>query len=109
MDFYASLSCQDDHALLTVGGELDAIASLQLRWRTNDALAVGCHHISLDLTNLTFIDAAGLGALVRLRRTVEHYGGSLTLVGAGASFRRACKLAGLPESFFEPLLTVQTA
>src|SRR3954453_1531279 len=95
MDFFASLSCRDDRALLAVSGELDAIASLQLRWRANDALAVGCHHISVDLTDLTFVDAAGLGALVRLRRTVEHYGGSLTLVGAGTSFRRACKLAGL--------------
>lgn len=109
MDFYASLSCQDDRALIAVTGELDAIASLQLRWRTNDALAAGCHHISVDLTGLTFIDAAGLGALVRLRRTVQHYGGSLTLVGFGATFRRACKLAGLPESFVEPLPTVQSA
>jgi anti-sigma B factor antagonist len=109
MDFHTTLSCHNDRALLTVRGELDAIASLQLRWRTNDALAVGCHHISVDLTALTFIDAAGLGALVRLSRTVEHYGGSLTLVGFGATFLRACKLAGLPESFFEPLPTVQSA
>lgn len=109
MDFHASLSYHDDRALLTLRGELDAIASLQLRWRANEALAAGCHHISVDLTGLTFIDAAGLGALVRLRRTVQHYGGSLTLVGFGATFLRACRLAGLPESFFEPRPTVQSA
>jgi len=109
MDFHTSLTCHGDRALLAVRGELDAIASLQLRWRANDAHAAGCHHISVDLTNLTFIDAAGIGALVRLRRTAQLDGGSVTLVGAGAPLRRACQLSGLPASFFDPMPTVQTA
>lgn len=99
MDFSTTLSVQDDSARMSVRGELDAFAALELRWRADDALAVGCRYFTMDLLDLTFVDAAGLGALVRLRNATHQIGGSITLVGAGASFRHTCGLAGLTTAF----------
>lgn len=102
MDFSTTLSVQDDRARLSVRGELDAFAALQLRWRADDALALGCRHFTVDLGDLTFVDAGGLGSLVRLLNETHRVDGSVTLVDAGPPFRRPCGLAGLTRAFFEP-------
>ncbi len=102
MEFFASLSVQDDRARLTLRGELDAFTALLLRWRADDALALGSRHFVVDVTDVTFVDAAGLGALVRLHNAAQRLDGSITLIGADEHFRRACDLAGLTEVFSMP-------
>ena len=99
MEFSTTLSVRAEQAHLTVSGDLDAFTALRLRRPAHEALDLGCRHFTVDLTDLTFIDAAGLGALVRLCNVAPRVGGSFRLVNAGPVFLRTCDLAGLSAAF----------
>ena len=99
MEFSTTLAVREEQAHLTVSGDLDAFTALRLRRPAHEALDLGCRHFTVDVTDLTFIDAAGLGALVRLHNVAPQVGGSVRIVGAGPVFRRTCDLAGLTKTF----------
>jgi anti-anti-sigma factor len=99
MSFSASVTSRSDQAQLTVTGELDAFTALQMRRPIGAALDLGCRHFTVDLGDLTFIDAGGLGALVRLHNAAYKLEGSVTFRDAGPGFRRTCRFAGLTKAF----------
>lgn len=51
--------------------------------------------LTVDLAEVTFLDAAGLGAIVRLRNDLIAAGGSLRLTGASPRVARIFALGGL--------------
>jgi anti-anti-sigma factor len=105
MDFAASITLQAEQAHLAVTGELDAITTLQVRWQVEDALAQGCTRFTVDAAGVTFIDAAGLDAFVRLHNATTQLGGTVTFVAASPAFRRVCGFTGLTEAFRLPGLS----
>lgn len=86
-------------AYLTVSGELDVFTSCQVFRQVGDAVAAGCTDFRLDLGGLTFIDAAGIGLLVRLRATATRIGGSMELVEVSSCVRRLCTILELRSAF----------
>ena len=100
MDFYASVDALDvDRAHLVVEGELDAFTALELCRRLDETLATGFVHLTVDAARLTFIDAAGVAAFVRLRNAATRLGGTVSFVAASPSFRRVCGAVGLTQAF----------
>ena len=99
MDFSAAITLQADQAHLAVTGEVDAVTTLQVRWQVDDALAQGCTRFTVDVAGVTFIDAAGLDAFVRLHNATTQLGGNVTFVGTSPAFRRVCGFTGLTEAF----------
>lgn len=75
---------------LTVGGELDFGTGDQLRDRLTQAEGVA--RVELDLSGVTFIDAAGLHAIVDAVRAAEQRG---TVVEVVRSSPAVVRLAGL--------------
>jgi anti-anti-sigma factor len=67
--------------------------------QVEDAVAHGCRDFVVDAGDVTFLDAGGLGALVRLRNTTRATGGVLHFSAASPRFRWVCEVAGLEESF----------
>lgn len=69
-----------DAATVVLTGRLDAVAAPEL----SDLLAGlppdGRVHLTVDLTDVTFLDSAGLAVLVRSRRETRLGGGDVTLV-----------------------------
>ncbi len=59
---------------------------------------------SLDLSPLETISASGVSSLLRLRRLLEHGGGSLTLTGLSPAVQSALEVM----RFFEPLSVLTT-
>jgi anti-sigma B factor antagonist len=53
----------------------------------------------LDLSGVSFLDCAGLRALLLTRRRVELRGGTLQLIAVSPSVRRILRLTGLQETF----------
>jgi anti-sigma B factor antagonist len=53
---------------------------LQVKERIKDLLADGQRQILLNLAEITYIDSAGLGALISCYTTVKREGGKLKLV-----------------------------
>nr|WP_095877786.1 STAS domain-containing protein [Streptomyces sp. TLI_235] len=59
--------------------------------------------VVLDLLEVTFMDCAGLGALVRARNQADRCGARLVLGGAGRCVVRLLRLTGLhPRLAVEP-------
>jgi anti-anti-sigma factor len=60
-------------------GELDIGTARQLEQAVEAALEEGCREVVLDLTGTTLLDSAGLGALLRAKRTVDASQGSMSV------------------------------
>jgi anti-anti-sigma factor len=70
----ATAACCDDVALIALRGELDIATSCRVDAAVRAMLSSGRSELLFDLTELTFLDCAGLGALRRAARTAEAAG-----------------------------------
>lgn len=70
----------DGCAILAAAGEIDVVTAPLLRERLAEFAAAGPVHLIADLSRVTFLDAAGLGALAGAGNEFRRAGGSLALV-----------------------------
>jgi anti-anti-sigma factor len=82
------------HVLVTVAGELDIATVPRLREQLF-ALAAGGRPLIADLDRVSFIDAAGLGALAAAAGRAAAHGGRLHVACAREWTRRLFRLTGL--------------
>jgi anti-sigma B factor antagonist len=82
------------YVLITVIGEVDYASAAGLRERLF-ALADDGRPLVADLDRVSFIDAAGLGALAAAARRAAAHGATLRVVCAGHRIRRLFGLTGL--------------
>jgi anti-anti-sigma factor len=80
-------------------GELDIATVPHLKRLIAGLRARPGRDLSVDLSELTFIDCAGLRALLEVRAAVCAAGGILTLTGASAFTRRLLKITELDQVF----------
>lgn len=78
----------DRQCLVEIHGELDMASAPQLTQMASTLLARGAADSVLDLSGLSFIDAAGLGAVVDLAQRLAAHGATLTVHGASKRARR---------------------
>jgi anti-anti-sigma factor len=67
-------------ATVVVTGRLDALEARSLRTSLQDHIADGKNRIAVDLSEVTFVDSAGLAALVKGMKDARQGGGDLRLV-----------------------------
>ena len=79
------------HVVVTLRGELDIANAADLGAVLSEAVAHS-PHVFADLSDLTFIDCASLGVLVRARTRAREAGGDLVLAGARGKVRRVLVL-----------------
>src|SRR4051812_35592530 len=82
--FRVVVSEVDGRSLVRVNGDIDASSSPTLRDALMALLDVGQRTISIDLTDVTFIDSTGVGVVIDLVRA----GAVITIVGASSRVRR---------------------
>jgi len=75
------VSYLDDHVIVQVRGELDISNAHDLRQAVATIELGGRQRVELDLSDLTFCDAGGITALLRVQRAVERAGGRLLVRG----------------------------
>ena len=83
-----------DCPIVTVAGEIDIATVTRLRERLFE-LAAGGRPLIADLDQVSFIDSAGLGALVAAATRAAAHGGSLQVVCARPQVRQLFRLTGL--------------
>jgi anti-anti-sigma factor len=84
-----------DGGTARLSGELDR-AAVDGLWAALDKLqGQGFRRVELDLSDLDFLDAAALAALVRADRRFREARTSLVLVGLRAPQRRMLEITGL--------------
>ena len=82
--------------LLRAKGDLDAYTAPGLRTQLHEATGEA-DLVVVDLAEVTFIDSAGLGALVGAHRRMREEGGRLRIVRPPALVARAFELTGLDD------------
>ena len=85
------------YVLVAVAGEIDIASVAPLRERLRPLAASGRPLIA-DLDQVSFIDAAGLGALAGVARLAAEQGASLQVVCARERIRNVFRLTGLDRS-----------
>ena len=73
----------DGTLVLSLAGELELATAPRLQEAVTAALTPAGLPLLLDLTSLTYIDSAGLGALLQAKRTALRQGSDLWLLGVG--------------------------
>jgi anti-anti-sigma factor len=98
-EFFCDIVRQDDTSILTVSG--------QLTWEEIEAFNGHCDRVAstrprcviLELRDLTFISSAGIGALLKLHRRVQEYGGKVCVSDLRPEVRSVFELARLDKIF----------
>lgn len=85
----------DDDGVCVVRGDLDEYTRTQLEY----VLATRPEVTSVDLAEVTFVDSAGLRALLVARHERVERGSALTVRRCSGTVRRVMRLAGIAELF----------
>jgi anti-sigma B factor antagonist len=93
------VTTRGDHTVVALGGELDLATQGELRTLLNDLVVAGQVHLVLDLSEVTFLDSTGIGALIGTRRRVHAFQGSLALVCPGEAVMKIFTITGLEKVF----------
>lgn len=81
--------------IVHVAGEIDVTSAAVLRDALEALIADGRRRLTLDLTDVTFLDSTGLGIVVgRLKRLARH-GGTMTVAVSHARVMRVFTITGL--------------
>lgn len=91
----------DGRAVVTVHGELDAATADQAYDYVRQIIDGRGRHISLDLAGLSFCDARGLRALMRIAAHARATGRELRLVAPRPSLLKIMRITGVDASFPE--------
>lgn len=84
--------------VVRVFGELDLYTAPELREELDD-LPSGVDGVQVDLTNVTFVDSAGLAVLVAAARPLRAAGGTMSLVVDDPRVLRVLEVTGLDRYF----------
>ena len=77
-------------------GELDLVAAEEFRREVEKALdQTGARTLLLNLSQVSFIDCSGLGAILGRYRRMSQQQGRVVLAGAGPALRPILELSGL--------------
>jgi stage II sporulation protein AA (anti-sigma F factor antagonist) len=85
-------------AVITVAGEIDLTNAERLRDALLSALNAGALGLVVDLTATTFLDSAGITALVRASRRADATGATVRLAVTAPAVLRVLGLVGIDQS-----------
>jgi anti-sigma B factor antagonist len=93
------ISTQDSSATISPVGEIDLGTVGLLSASLSDTIAAGADRVVVDFAHVTYIDSAGLGALVGAHKKLRASGGALVLLCEHPRVMRLLKITGLTQLF----------
>jgi anti-sigma B factor antagonist len=93
------ISTQDSSATISPVGEIDLDTVGLLSASLSDTIAAGADRVVVDFAHVTYIDSAGLGALVGAHKKLRASGGALVLLCEHPRVMRLLKITGLTQLF----------
>jgi anti-sigma B factor antagonist len=94
-----------DHALdgrthvIEVVGQIDLHTAPRLNERALDVIDQGARWVIFDLSGVSFIDSAGIAALLDVLRSLHAAEGSMAVVIRDRAVERIFRITGLTEAF----------
>jgi len=91
------MSINQSVMVVQVFGELDMVQANEFNVQVDEMLLLypNIKELLVDLTNVTFMDSTGLGALIGRYKMMKLRNGELSIVGADANVRKVLEMAGL--------------
>jgi anti-anti-sigma factor len=83
--------------VLPLAGEIDLHVSPTVRTSLNRMIAKKPRRLVVDLSGVSYIDSAGLGAVIEAMYEVEAYGGKFALAGMQETVRSIFKMLRLDQ------------
>jgi anti-sigma B factor antagonist len=93
----------DDQVVARLGGDLDIVSSDDVKRELAGVLDSGVSTLSLDLSDVRFVDSSGLGALVAVHRHAEASGARFAVRKVPSQVQRLFEITRLHD-----LLTVES-
>jgi anti-sigma B factor antagonist len=84
-----------DEVTIVLGGELDMCAAPALRDALTRAIDRRAATVIVDLTDATFVDSTGIGALLEASSRLRDIGSRLRLICTNRNVLRTVEIAGL--------------
>ncbi len=94
-DFDVQVLRSDSRAVVYVRGELDASTAALFRGSLAELVGAGARHIVVDLRDLSFMGASGLGVLVGVARRLRRGDGKLTVRSPRPGVLRTIEMTGV--------------
>jgi anti-anti-sigma factor len=89
------------YQVVSVTGELDIATAEQAYAYISDVIDSLPGPVSVDMSGLTFCDASGIGALVRIARYARQAGRQVMLTSVRPSVLKIMRITGLDRAFPE--------
>lgn len=83
-----------DAMRIVLQGRLDAAWSVAVGTSLQDSLHSGCHHIALDMSQVSFLSSAGIRVLMLLFKQLQSVGGRLTVLDPAPPVRSVLDMVG---------------
>jgi anti-sigma B factor antagonist len=90
---------EDGVATVAVSGEVDVATAPLLRAGLHSVVDEGAGRLRIDLTEVTFIDSAGLGVLIGILKRLRENGGTVELAQLQPGPRKVVEITGLDDLF----------
>jgi anti-sigma B factor antagonist len=88
----------DSGTIVAISGEVDVCTEASLQQALLQIIRERGAKLMLDVSGVSFMDCAGLRALLATRRRAEMHGGFLRLIATSAAVRRIIELTGAHEA-----------
>jgi anti-sigma B factor antagonist len=85
--------------VLPLKGEIDLHVSPTMTGLLNDMIGKKPERLVVDLSDVSYIDSAGLAALIEAMQKVEAYGGKFMLAGLQETVRSIFEISRLDQVF----------
>ena len=86
-----------DPSVVMLRGEIDMATAPAVNVTVASRLRAGCRDLTIDLSDVTFIDSQGFNALLKAHVALAADGGELRLRSPSQAVTRALRLAGLDQ------------
>jgi anti-sigma B factor antagonist len=83
--------------VLALCGELDVVSAPELGQHLDEVLSKAHARVTLDLSELAFVDSAGVSVLIKAKQQAESNGRTLVLARATEQVHRVFALLGLAD------------
>ena len=90
---------QSHFNVLPLKGEIDLHVSPSLTASLNEMIEKKPKRVVVDLSDVSYIDSAGLAALIQAMQKVEGYGGKFMLAGLQETVRSIFEISRLDQVF----------
>ena len=90
---------QDNVLIFDIKGELDAKAAPDLKERLSERINAGYHRVLVNLSDISYLDSAGLGVLVSGLKIATRQNGDLRMWGLQEEVKNIFQLTRLNKVF----------